>query len=277
MSVHDDHNLLQDYIEGLLASSGEPAAAPKARQSPLPAPPEVTVTEPDPEGEEARRVQLQKLLHSARDSVAEHMAEPSQASAKVATPVADAPPAAATAAPEPEASAASAPAVLDSELTWHINGRPAWAQSAFEVLLFKVSGLTLAVPLIALGQIQPLTEELTPLFGQADWFMGLQPTHSGKIRVLNTAQFVMPERYDANFVKTAQYVVSISGLPWGLAVDAVEQPMTLQPDDVKWRSSRSKRPWLAGTVKAHMCALLDIPVMGQLLTDADRNSRQPGA
>lgn len=156
-------------------------------------------------------------------------------------------------------------------LEWLENGRPQWAQSRFDVLLFKVSGLTLAVPLISLGQIQPLTEELTPLFGQADWFMGLQPTPAGKIRTVNTAKFVMPERYDENFLKTAKYVVSINGVPWGLAVDSVNQPITLLPDDVKWRSDRSKRPWLAGTVKDHMCALLDIPRIGQMLVDADKN------
>lgn len=156
-------------------------------------------------------------------------------------------------------------------LEWLENGRPKWAQSRFDVLLFKVSGLTLAVPLISLGQIQPLTDELTPLFGQADWFMGLQPTPAGKIRTVNTAKFVMPERYDERFLKTAKYVVSINGVPWGLAVDSVNQPITLMPDDVKWRSDRSKRPWLAGTVKAHMCALLDIPRIGQMLIDADKN------
>lgn len=156
-------------------------------------------------------------------------------------------------------------------LEWLENGRPQWAQSRFDVLLFQVSGLTLAVPLISLGQIQPLTDELTPLFGQADWFMGLQPTPAGKIRTVNTAKFVMPERYDESFVETARYVVSINGVPWGLAVDSVNQPITLQPDDVKWRGDRSKRPWLAGTVKDHMCALLDIPRIGQMLIDADKN------
>lgn len=157
-------------------------------------------------------------------------------------------------------------------LEWAANGRPQWAQKNFDVLLFQVSGLTLAVPLIALGQIQPLTDELTPLFGQADWFMGLLPTPSGKIRTVNTAKFVMPERYDESFLKTAKYVISIDGVPWGLAVDSVNQPITLQPTDVKWRSERAKRPWLAGTVKDHMCALLDIPTIGQMLVDADKNS-----
>lgn len=156
-------------------------------------------------------------------------------------------------------------------LDWLENGRPQWAQSRFDVLLFKVAGLTLAVPLISLGQIQPLTDELTPLFGQADWFMGLQPTPAGKIRTVNTAKFVMPERYDESFLQTAKYVMSINGVPWGLAVDSVNQPITLQPDDVKWRGDRGKRPWLAGTVKDHMCALLDIPRIGQMLVDADKN------
>lgn len=156
------------------------------------------------------------------------------------------------------------------DVEWLENGLPAWAQKRFDVLLFKVSGLTLAVPLIALGQIQPLTDDLTPLFGQADWFMGLLPTPTGKVRTVNTAKFVMPERYDENFVRTAQYVISIDGVPWGLAVDSVNQPISLNPEDVKWRSERSRRPWLAGTVKEHMCALLDIPRIGQLLTEADR-------
>ncbi|ROQ19970.1 purine-binding chemotaxis protein CheW [Marinimicrobium koreense] len=156
------------------------------------------------------------------------------------------------------------------DVEWLANGRPAWAQERFDVLLFKVSGLTLAVPLIALGQIQPLTDELTPLFGQADWFMGLLPTPTGKIRTVNTARFVMPERYDERFVETAEYVISIDGVPWGLAVDSVNQPISLDPEDVKWRTERSRRPWLAGTVKEHMCALLDIPRIGQLLMEADR-------
>jgi purine-binding chemotaxis protein CheW len=187
-----------------------------------------------------------------------------------------------TATPIVETSTLETPAVIESEfisqrfhmpgLEWLPNGLPHWAQSRFDVLLFKVSGLTLAVPLISLGQIQPITDELTPLFGQADWFMGLQPTPQGKIRTVNTAKFVMPERYDESFVKNAKYVVSINGVPWGLAVDSVTQPIRLQPDEVKWRTDRSKRPWLAGTVKEHMCALLDIPMIGQMLMDADKNA-----
>lgn len=181
-------------------------------------------------------------------------------------------PAAEPAAPLP--AVADNMAAPDPALLWADNGRPRWAQERFEVLLFEVSGLTLAVPLIALGQIQPLTDDLTPLFGQVDWFMGLLSTPLGQIRTVNTAKFVMPERYSERFLETARYVVSINGLPWGLAVDKVNQPITLEPEDVKWRTERSKRPWLAGTVKEHMCVLIDIPMMGHLLQQADANSSQ---
>jgi purine-binding chemotaxis protein CheW len=39
----------------------------------------------------------------------------------------------------------------------------------------------------------------------------------------------------------------------------------LQPDDVKWRTSASKRPWLAGVIKEKMCALIDVDNLIYLL------------
>ncbi len=152
---------------------------------------------------------------------------------------------------------------------WGENGRPLWAQSRFDALLFQVSGLTLAVPLMALGQIQPLTDNLATIFGQSEWFMGLLPSPTGQIKTVNTALFVMPEKYNDDFLKSAKYVMTIDGMPWGLAVDSVKQPITLDPGDVNWRSQRTKRPWLAGTVKSAMCALIDIPQMGRLLSESD--------
>lgn len=155
---------------------------------------------------------------------------------------------------------------IENFLIWNENGRPVWAQHKFDALLFEVSGLALAVPLIALGQIINLSpDKLTPLFGRSEWFMGLLTTASGQVRVINTALFVMPERYQTSFLESAEYVISMDGQPWGLAVDSVTQPITLDPEDVKWRSERTSRPWLAGTVKSKMCALIDIPQMAKLL------------
>ncbi|GAB1258062.1 chemotaxis protein CheW [Aurantivibrio plasticivorans] len=152
---------------------------------------------------------------------------------------------------------------------WHENGRPSWAQDAFDILLFKVNGMTLAVPLISLGQIYEITDALSPLFGQAPWFVGIQPTPMGKINVINTAQYVMPERYHEETAQKPDYIMTIDRLHWGLTVNSVDQPIRIQVDDVKWRRDRSQQPWLAGIVKNHMCVLVDVPTLGRALLDSD--------
>jgi len=145
-------------------------------------------------------------------------------------------------------------------------GRPEWAEGPFECLLFDVAGLTLAVPLVCLGSIYPLQgQELTPLFGQPDWFLGILPSQAGNLKVLDTARWVMPDRYRDDFREGLQYVISVQGYEWGLAVHQVSRSIRLDPNEVKWRSQRTQRPWLAGTVIEHMCALLDIASLAELI------------
>ncbi len=146
------------------------------------------------------------------------------------------------------------------------DGRPEWAAEPFECLLFDVAGLTLAVPLVCLGSIYPLAgKELTPLFGQPDWFLGILPSQSGNLKVLDTARWVMPERYRDDYREGLQYVISVQGYEWGLAVHQVSRSVRLDPSEVKWRSQRQQRPWLAGTVIEQMCALLDVSALAGLI------------
>ena len=146
------------------------------------------------------------------------------------------------------------------------NGRPSWAAEPFECLLFDVAGLTLAVPLVCLGSIYSLTgHELTPLFGQPQWFLGILPSQAGNLKVLDTARWVMPDRYRDDFRQGLQYVISVQGYEWGLAVHQVSRSLRLDPNEIKWRSHRGQRPWLAGTVIEHMCALLDVFALAELI------------
>lgn len=146
------------------------------------------------------------------------------------------------------------------------DGRPAWAAEPFECLLFDVAGLTLAVPLVCLGSIYSLAgQELTPLFGQPDWFLGILPSQSGNLKVLDTARWVMPDRYRDDFRQGLQYVISVQGYEWGLAVHQVSRSLRLDPNEIKWRTHRGQRPWLAGTVIEHMCALLDVSELAELI------------
>jgi purine-binding chemotaxis protein CheW len=144
--------------------------------------------------------------------------------------------------------------------------RPAWADEPFECLLFDVAGLTLAVPLVCLGSIYPLAgHDLTPLFGQPDWFLGILPSQAGNLKVLDTARWIMPDRYRDDFRQGLQYVISVQGYEWGLAVHQVSRSLRLDPNEIKWRTHRGQRPWLAGTVIEHMCALLDVSELAELI------------
>ena len=147
------------------------------------------------------------------------------------------------------------------------SGRPHWGAEPFECLLFDVAGLTLAVPLVCLGSIYPLDgKQLTPIFGQPEWFLGMLPSQTGNLKVLDTARWVMPERYKDECRDGLQYVISVEGFDWGLAVHQVSRSIRLDPGEVKWRSQRSQRPWLAGTVIDHMCALLDVEALAGLVS-----------
>ncbi|CAD5108340.1 CheW domain-containing protein [Zestomonas carbonaria] len=185
-----------------------------------------------------------------------------------AAPVVEVP---APVAPVVELQAADVPPPL---LELGADGRPAWAEVPFECLLFDVAGLTLAVPLVCLGSIYPLADqELTPLFGQPDWFLGLLPCQAGNLKVLDTARWLIPDRYREDFRQGLQYVISVNGYEWGLAVHQVSRSVRLDPAEVKWRSQRSQRPWLAGTVIEHMCALLDVAALARLI--ASGGAKQP--
>lgn len=148
------------------------------------------------------------------------------------------------------------------------DGAP-WADKPFASLLFDVVGLKLAAPLHELGGIMPLSDKLQPMAAQADWFMGLIRWNGRTIRVVDTARFVMPERIGGEQALDYQSVVVLGDSHWALAVNNADQSVHLQPADIRWRKIPGKRPWLAGTVLEHLCALLDVDVLITMLDASD--------
>ena len=146
------------------------------------------------------------------------------------------------------------------------DGRPAWAAEAVRMPAVRRRradpGGAAGVPRLDLFAGRP---ELTPLFGQPEWFLGILPSQAGNLKVLDTARWVMPDRYRDDFRQGLQYVISVQGYEWGLAVHQVSRSLRLDPNEIKWRSHRGQRPWLAGTVIEHMCALLDVSALAELI------------
>lgn len=149
-------------------------------------------------------------------------------------------------------------------------GVPGWAEAPFQALLFKVSGLTLAVPLAELSGVQTWRDStVTPMLGRIEWYLGLMSYRGRQVPVVDTAQLVLPPDRLANLLANSEerlgHVVFIQDGAWGLACDSVEDVISLDHDEVKWRSSRSKRRWLAGTVLEHMCAIIDPAAFAEML------------
>ena len=143
-----------------------------------------------------------------------------------------------------------------------------WATGRFECLLFYVGGLKLAVPLVELGGIfQSGRDKLTSIFGQPDWFMGVANVGEFNLRTVDTARWIMPNHYEGEMKDNFKFVIQLDRTDWGVACERVAEAITLEPSQVKWRSDRSKRPWLAGTVIDHMCAILDVQGFIELLDD----------
>ena len=136
----------------------------------------------------------------------------------------------------------------------------------FQALYFEVAGLVLAVPLTELGGIHNMTE-VSPLFGKPKWFRGLMIHREQKINVVDSALWVMPEKYDDELKASLdyKYLIMLGDSNWGLACEGLVNTITMSPNDIKWRTSDSKRPWLAGLVKEKMCALLDVKQLIKLL------------
>lgn len=178
----------------------------------------------------------------------------------------DAPPVAASVAPAPAATQASVavPAASASKIDSPI---PDWASAPFPCLLLKVQGLSLALPLVKLHRILPWSEP-TPIPGYAAWLLGLLPLEGQDraLRVVDTAGLVMPERPIAPADRIPpKHIVMVGEGEWGLTCEDVSNVITITPQQVRWRSERTKRPWLAGTVVEHLCALLDAEKLADLL------------
>lgn len=148
-----------------------------------------------------------------------------------------------------------------------------YRQGKFQALFFEVAGLKVALPLKELGGIHKMLS-LNTLPSKPQWYRGVMLYREQKINVVDTARWVMPEKYDEKLEETLnyQYVIMLGKSSWGLACETLVNTVTLDQDDVKWRSTEGKRPWLAGLIKQHMCALLDVDAMVALLAQGAGSS-----
>ncbi|MGS2720450.1 chemotaxis protein CheW [Paraglaciecola aestuariivivens] len=145
--------------------------------------------------------------------------------------------------------------------------KPVIPTEEFQVLLFEVAGMTLAVPLMELGGIHKL-QNTSPIFGKPAWFKGVLLHRDEKFSVVDTAKWVMPKTSVDKLADSInyQYLVLLGESGWGLACESLVTTEVLLPEDVKWRNVESSRPWLSGMIKKKMCALVNVQQMISMLS-----------
>jgi len=150
---------------------------------------------------------------------------------------------------------------------------PEWCKHEFQAMLFKVAGLTLAVPLIDLnGVVECNLDDISAMPGHADFYFGLMKHLDKNVPLVDTARFVLPADKLTTLLaddpaSRITRAVLIQDSQYGLACDEVNEILTLSPEEVRWRSQRTQRRWLAGTVIEHMCALIDATAFAELLAE----------
>lgn len=179
---------------------------------------------------------------------------------------------------EPVTEAQAKPAVIEAKAPEsqpqpqpQLSPVPEWAEQRFQCLLFRVSGLSLAVPLVKLNSVIAWDENITETPNQTDWYLGLIQYLQKQVKVIDTALLVLPEnRRDTVDLASADrlgHILLVDDYKWGLACDSIGDVVWLTKDEVKWRQNKQTRPWLAGTSLQHLCAIMDTDVFANMLNN----------
>ena len=145
-------------------------------------------------------------------------------------------------------------------------GKTSWRNidlgEEFVVLLFKVAGVVLSVPLSLLGGIyKPV--HINAIFGKPEWYAGLTNISKRTVSVVDTAKWMLPGKEIVEH--TYHFIILLNNHNWGLQCDELIGTKTIKKQDVKWRIVEGDRPWLAGILKNEMCALLHVTELEKML------------
>ena len=149
---------------------------------------------------------------------------------------------------------------------------PDWGLQAFQAMVFKVGELSLAIPLTALaGVIEWQPERAEP--ASADGLHLGDYQHAGQsVSVIDIARLVFAGSPFDDLIKTRTRpqitrIILINNEKYGLACDAVYEVITIEPTRVNWRSARTRRQWLAGTLLDERIAILGVESASRILSN----------
>ena len=127
-------------------------------------------------------------------------------------------------------------------------------------VLIDMHGLKLAVPFDRIEGALQLNDLSLDIAGQPEWVLGAFGPEYSQTMVVDTAMWVIPERYQPEHSKYGEVVI-LQGRKWALACDGLVKSLQIPIDQVNLNQDKAHRSWLKGTYMAERCAILDIDQM----------------
>lgn len=131
--------------------------------------------------------------------------------------------------------------------------------------MLNISGLNVAVRVKFIVDVVPASrmQEKESAFN-----LGSLTIKDRQIQVVNLAQILSPKgKLPA---KKPRYIAILRDKPYGIACQQ-SQKVQFQEEQVCWRTQNTTRPWLAGTVMAKKCALIDVEALIPMLAGDGKN------
>jgi chemotaxis signal transduction protein len=141
---------------------------------------------------------------------------------------------------------------------------PAWAETPFQVLRFRVNDVNLLVPLSCLTGIIPLDGSISRLPGQPAWSLGVVMNRDSKVVVVDTRRLLMQTEVE-NKVPHYSHLLLIGDGDRGLAVEALGDTATIDKEAVRWRGEAMRHPWYGGILVQELSVLLDVDGVIEML------------
>lgn len=130
---------------------------------------------------------------------------------------------------------------------------PVWAGQRFRALVFSIGGQRFAMPLVLMARVALMPERLSRMPAQPDWFVGIARSHGLSVVVAELGGLV-----DAGFrCMNPRYLLVLGNGSTAVVCDLIEDPLTVESDQVCWRSPSGRRDWMAGVLVEELCMLLD--------------------
>ncbi|MBA4501039.1 chemotaxis protein CheW [Marinobacterium marinum] len=123
-------------------------------------------------------------------------------------------------------------------------------------ILVDMHGLKLAIPFDHVEGSMHLTDLALSLEGP-DWMIGRFGQAPAWTRIVDTARWLIPERYKPEYSRYLEVVI-LKGRRWALACDGLVQSVRIPVAAINRHQDARQRTWLLGTYMPERCAILDI-------------------